>query len=293
MNASFGLDHPLFAVNDIEVFRNRLILLGFNMTSIGRHPWGTSTSLAMFDGCLFEIMSIYDEKMLDEVPAGNFRFGRHVHQYLTEREGIALTALHSTDSVGDAVVAKKNGFQISGHLEFSREVVLPDGTTDKTKTTLAIMPDQSQPRLSLFLCQQHRPDLIYVTEWLNHANTVCGIAGATILCSSREMDAVVSKFSGVYGSGDHVNDGWDFKTANGDLRIRMRKQVEQDYGPLASGIDDDQACFVAMDMIYANYAVFKEWVGNSDFSYREEQGIFTLLNPEQSANTFLRFLPKD
>ncbi len=58
MNAPFGIDHPLFAAHDIEGFRQRLIALGFNMTAIGKHPWGTSTSLAMFNGCLLEIMGI-------------------------------------------------------------------------------------------------------------------------------------------------------------------------------------------------------------------------------------------
>ena len=76
MNASFRIDHPLLATHDIEGLRARLISLGFNMTTIGKHPWGTSTSLAMFDGCLVEIMGIYDDTLLDQVPAGDFKFGR-------------------------------------------------------------------------------------------------------------------------------------------------------------------------------------------------------------------------
>ena len=48
MSASFGIDHPLIATRDVAGLRNRLISLGFTMTPIGRHPWGTSTSLAMF-----------------------------------------------------------------------------------------------------------------------------------------------------------------------------------------------------------------------------------------------------
>ena len=162
MNASFGIDHPLLATNDIAGLRNRLSALGFNMTSIGKHPWGTSTSLAMFDGCLLEIMGIADNTLLDEKPAGEFRFGRHVYEHLQIREGVALSALHSTDSLADAQHAQNAGFVVAGHLEFGRDVELPDGTSDRTKTTLALLPDASFPRLSFFLCQQHRPDLIYV-----------------------------------------------------------------------------------------------------------------------------------
>ncbi len=43
MNASFGIDHPLIAVHDIVQLRERLVAMGFNMTAIGKHPWGTST----------------------------------------------------------------------------------------------------------------------------------------------------------------------------------------------------------------------------------------------------------
>ncbi len=86
MTASFGIDHPLIAVHDIEKLRERLIAMGFNMTAIGKHPWGTSTSLAMFNGCLMEIMGIYDDTLIDALPAGDFHFGRHVYEHLQQRE---------------------------------------------------------------------------------------------------------------------------------------------------------------------------------------------------------------
>ena len=114
MNASFGIDHPLIAVGDIAQLRNRLIAMGFNMTAIGKHPWGTNTSLAIFNGCLIEIMGIYADTLIDEAPAGEFRFGRHVHEHLMRREGIALTALHSIDAEADALQAQKAGFSLAG-----------------------------------------------------------------------------------------------------------------------------------------------------------------------------------
>ena len=85
VSRSFGIDHPLIAVRDIEALRERLISLGFNMTPAGKHPWGTSTSLAMFNACLIEIVSIYDEDLLNTYPAGEFYFGQHVHQHLANR----------------------------------------------------------------------------------------------------------------------------------------------------------------------------------------------------------------
>ncbi len=292
MTASFGIDHPLFAVHDIDAFRRHLLSLGFNMTAIGKHPWGTSTSLAMFDGCLLEIMGIYDDTLLDKVPAGDFRFGRHIHSHLHHREGIALTALHSTDSVGDAARAAAASFDVSGHLEFGRDVILPDGTAGRTKTTLALLPDARFPRLSLFLCQQHRPELIYVAEWLDHPNTVNGICGITILSRPKDLPALKTKFSGLYGKTQAVQDGFAAQTANGVITVATRAQIEHDYGPLPAEIDDSQPSIIAMDMTFADPKMFRSWLRKSGAAFEQDGEAYTLSQPELSANTYLRFMPQ-
>jgi hypothetical protein len=291
MNASFGIDHPLIAVNDIEALRDRMISLGFNMTSVGKHPWGTSTSLAMFEGCLIEIMGIYDELLLDEHPAGGFRFGRHVYEHLREREGIALTALHSTASSADAERAKEAGFTVSGPLEFGRDVTLPDGRTGRTKTTLALMPDRHWPRLSFFLCQQHRPDLIYVPEWLEHPNTACGMCGITVLADEKDHAALIGKFEGLYGSVEMIEGGFNIRTANGPIRTRTRWAIEKEFAPLppmvmASG----EPCIVALDVQYRNAEQLGRWIRNSGLDHQTKGDRVTLTNAADLGNVYLRFL---
>lgn len=290
MNASFGIDHPLIAVNDIERLRARLISLGFNMTSIGRHPWGTSTSLAMFEGCLIEIMGIYDEALLDEIPAGDFRFGRHVHTHLQEYEGIALTALHSTDSNTDAERAEEAGFTVSGHLEFGRDVTLPDGETRRTRTTLALMPDARWPRLSFFLCQQHRPELIYVPEWLHHPNTVYGIFGMTVLADVEDHGALIGKFEGLYGSAERIEGGFQVGTANGPIRVQPKQIVEDNFGTLPSVITaSSQPCIIGLDLRYESATQLRRWIANSGLDHKEVDDTLTLTNSADTGNTFLRF----
>lgn len=290
MSASFGIDHPLIAVNDIELLRERLISLGFNMTAIGKHPWGTSTSLAMFDGCLIEIMGIYDTSLLDEIPAGDFRFGRHVHNHLQVRDGIALTALHSTNSKADAERAKEAGFTVSGHLEFGRDVTLPDGQAGRTKTTLALMPDARWPRLSFFLCQQHRPELIYVSEWLDHPNTVFGICGVTVLAEDEDHKALIDKFEGLYGSAEKIDGGFSVGTANGPIRIQSRQAVENDFGTLPSIITaKSEPCIVAIDLRYENAKQLRRWIAASGLDHKEVGETLTLISAAYTGNTFLRF----
>jgi hypothetical protein len=290
MTASFGIDHPLLATHDIEALRNRLISLGFNMTPIGKHPWGTSTSLAMFQGCLLEIMGIYDGGLIDQLPAGDFHFGRHIYEHLAQREGVALTALHSTDAQADADQAQAAGLTLAGHLEFGRDVTLPDGRHDRTKTTLALLPDPAFPRLSFFLCQQHRPELIYVPEWLEHPNTVSGICGVTILAESAQQAALLPRLTALYGSAAPIEGGYSVLTANGAISVQTRSAIEASFTALPTTITDETTpAIVAMDLTYSSDKAFTDCLNASRLPFIR-QGAFTLLDhPEATANTLLRF----
>ncbi|MEO9825066.1 MAG: VOC family protein [Paracoccaceae bacterium] len=290
MNASFGIDHPLLATHDIEGLRDRLISLGFNMTAVGKHPWGTSTSLAMFDGCLLEIMGIYDETLIDEMPAGDFHFGRHVFEHLQQREGVALSALYSTDSVRDAATAKSAGFTVAGHLEFGRDVTLPDGSADRTKTTLALMPDPDFPRLSFFLCQQHRPELIYVPEWLEHPNTVNGINGITIMANAAQQKALKAKLTGIYGHASSLSGGFSVQSANGQISVQTLDAIQAEFGKLPSDIADSETPgIVAMDLNYHDAKQIEAWIIKSDLHLKTTASGRYATQPEDTANVILRF----
>lgn len=289
MNASFGIDHPLLATHDIDGLRARLISLGFNMTAIGKHPWGTSTSLAMFDGCLIEIMGIYDDTLLDDVPAGNFRFGRHVYDHLQIREGVALSALHSTGSHADANTAQAAGFTVAGHLEFGRDVTLPDGTQGRTKTTLALLPDPEFPRLSFFLCQQHKPELIYVPEWLQHPNSVFGICGVSIMVNANDQPVLETKLSRLYGASETINGGFQVTTANGPMRVQTPQAIKAEFGPLP--YSPDTPGIVAMDLKFSDSAAFAKCARTSEIALAKRGVSWITTTPAQTANTFLRFSP--
>lgn len=291
MNAAFGIDHPLLATHDIARLRNRLIALGFNMTPIGRHPWGTSTSLAMFEGCLLEIMGIYNETLLDQHPAGDFRFGRHVHTHLQEREGVALTALHSLDAATDAARATAAGFDVAGHLEFGRDVTLPDGTKDRTKTTLALLPDRRFPRLSFFLCQQHRPELIYVPAWLTHPNGVTGISAVTIVAPRVVQPDIRARLEGIYTGFVAIDGGFHCETANGLIRVHDPESFRRHIGPLPTGTPDDTTPFIAgMDLRMSDPDRVLDHLERSGTPFAACERGFALTSPQDTANTVLRFL---
>lgn len=290
MNASFGLDHQLIAVNDIETTRDYLQSIGFNMTTVGKHPWGTSTSLAMFDGCLIEIMGIFDASLIDENPAGEFKFGRHIYEHLLQREGIALSALHSNNIVDDIEQAKKAGMSLADTLEFGRDVTLPDGKSGRTKTTLAIFPDKDHPRLSVFLCQQHRPELIYVPEWMTHPNKVYGIKGICIVAKQSELEVIGQKWMAMNGNMARFDGGFRVDTANGSVDVMTREAFKSKRATLPAQIaDNDAATILAIDYYCENLDKLENCILNSGTKYRRENEYIELGEPDKIGNVYIRF----
>lgn len=293
MNASFGLDHQLIAVNDIETTRGYLQSIGFNMTKVGKHPWGTSTSLAMFDGCLIEIMGIFDASLIDENPAGDFKFGRHIYEHLIQREGIALSALHSTNIAADIELAKKAGMPLAGTLEFGRDVTLPDGKSGRTKTTLAIFPDTDHPRLSVFLCQQHRPELIYVAEWMTHPNKVSGIKGICIVAKQSELEDIGQKWMAINGNMASFDGGFSVNTANGSVDVMTRQSFETQRDNLPAQIaDNDEATILAIDYYCEDLDKLESCIIKGGSKYRRETDYIELGEPDKIGNVGIRFYQK-
>lgn len=200
MTRSLGIDHALVCVRDIAAARDTYRALGFLSRGFSQHPWGTSTTVLIFQDQLFEIVGIGDASLLDGHEAGGFRFGRHVEAHLGEREGVSLTALNSIDAGADEIALRARGVEVTGTIDFGRDVTREDGTPDRTRTTLKILANPDLPRLSLFACQQFRRDLIEYPEWMAHPNSVSGIAGLTVIAEGDAFDASVAWLERVHGT---------------------------------------------------------------------------------------------
>lgn len=178
VNASFGIDHPLLTVADLDDAAARLEALGFVVTPRGHHPWGTHNRLALFPGGLLELITIGDDKAVDDGAVDHLLFGRRVRQALAEAEGISMVALHSADLDADTAAAR---VAVNGLIDFRRPVTLPDGSKDEAVVRLAMLTDEAHPRLSNFLCQQMKRGLVEVAEWRQHANSAKRLYGVTYL----------------------------------------------------------------------------------------------------------------
>lgn len=212
-----GIDHPLVLLRDIEAGRRFYAGLGFTLTPVGLHPWGTSTSLAVLERSALELMGIYDESLIDAMDVGGFRFGRHMRDALAEREGIALVALHSQGAAADGEAMAARGVPYQGHLGFRRKVKPPGRDWDEAVVSLGMLVDPALPRASHFLAQQHKPELLWVPEWMVHANGAKHIAAVTYW--APEPAALLARLTAMFGPARPARGGHEFATSQGVFRV--------------------------------------------------------------------------
>ena len=291
MSSTPGIDHPLILVRDIEAARAFYGRLGFNPTPVGLHPWGTSTSLAVMDRSSLELMGVYDEGLLDTYGTGDFRFGRHMHDALAEREGLSLVALHSGDAAGDRAAMEARGIISQGHIGFRRRVRPPGRDWDEAVVSLEILRDPALPRASHFICQQHRPDLIWVPEWMQHPNGATGVAALTYLASDPEP--LLRRLAAMFGDGatQVMPGGWEVATGRGVFRV-LRSEAWHDAFGVAPRpeVAPGQSAGVAVDVSVPDLTAVRDLLAARGIAACDTPGGLAVEDVAACGNTLLRFV---
>jgi hypothetical protein len=232
-NGPLGLEHPLVVSHNLDALAERYRAMGFAPTRKGYHPWGTGTQLVLFPDNFIELMGIDDYDLIDLPSPGGFRFGRFIADQLNRREGIAMIALHSDDAQADLATVTARGVETDGPVDFRREVALPDGTKDEAVVTLAMLIDYDQPQLSHFICQQHRPEFVWVPDWMQHPNGAEAIV--RVVYAAAEPYAVWQRFAGLWGEEAlrELAGGFSVTTPGGELLVLDRPSAEARFAPVA------------------------------------------------------------
>jgi hypothetical protein len=291
MISALGIDHPLVLVHDIEATAARYRTLGFNTAPTGRHPWGTSTSLIMFDRSALELMGIYDDRLLDSHAVGDFRFGRHMADALAKREGVSLVALYSEDTTGDRARLEQQGLAAQGRVDFRRKVKVPGRDWDEAVVTLEIMVDPALPRGSNFLCQQHRPELIWVPEWLEHPNRALGFAGITY--AAHDPAQLLARLRRLFGDGAVRENatGHEAQTAKGTISVVRQGAWARELGVQQEpDIGRDAAACIGMDIQIADVAVLERILRDRGVEAVEAPGGIAIPAFREFGNVLLRFV---
>lgn len=229
-NRAFGIDHPLVTVRDFPRLLEHYRQLGFSPSPVGYHPWGTATSLMMFENNFIELIGVDDAGKFGANAVDGFCFGRFLGAFLDRSEGLSLVALHSKALSDDLAGAQRRGLVSQGEIHFRRDMVNPDGSPGVAVVQLGMLLDETLGDVSNFLCQQHRPELIWIKQWQAHPNGVTGIRAVSYLAADPAV--LTRRWSGLYGEGavEVIDGGIHVDTGAGQLRALNQEQAQRRYG---------------------------------------------------------------
>jgi len=246
---SFGIDHPLLAVGDLDHAEKAAKALGFNVNPRHQHPWGTDNNLLFFSNNFLELIGIGRPALLDYRDDNGFQFGRLIEARLkTVGEGIAMVALDSDSIQRDHALVASRGFSEACPIIFRRQAHLPSGD-EEVSVALDILHDPERPFLTQFLCQQLRPELFRADPTLEaHANGATSIADVWYVSNDTAHD--IEHFQRIHGP-ERVRGNtshWTVHTDKGDCHLLERQAMMETF-PILGDLDDEPPRAVALTLV--------------------------------------------
>ncbi|WP_242222793.1 VOC family protein [Shinella zoogloeoides] len=151
------IDHLVLPVSELALARDRLTALGFTVAKDARHPFGTENCCVFLaDGSYLEPLGIANREECEAAAReGNafvardqaFRFRRGLDGF----SGIAMATGDAFEDDRRYAAAGLSGGEV---LEFSRDMLLPDGTKATGSFRLAFAADLRSPDFFFFASQR-------------------------------------------------------------------------------------------------------------------------------------------
>ncbi len=175
------IDHLVLAVRDLDTARATFQRLGFTLTPVARHPFGTMNSLAQFGGSFLELLAVADPGAIPAGDGTHFSFGAFNRDYLNRGEGLSMLALRSAAAAADRADFGAHDLRVYEPFGFERIATGPDGTERKVAFSLTFTSDSRLRRAGFFTCQHHYPENFWKAEFQRHANGALTIASAVMV----------------------------------------------------------------------------------------------------------------
>lgn len=173
------IDHLVLPVSDLGVARTRLAQLGFTVAQDARHPFGTENCCVFLaDGCYLEPLGVSNREECEEAARGGNAFVARDQAFRFRRgiEGFSGIAMASGDAREDDRRYTAAGLSGGEILEFSRDMLLPNGTSATGSFRLAFAADLRSPDFFFFASQRILPLPADRTSLEAHDNGVIALA---------------------------------------------------------------------------------------------------------------------
>jgi len=235
-----SLDHLVLPVTHIDVARERLGRLGFTVAADGRHPFGTENACVFLaDKTYLEPLGIASQAECEVAAAGGNSFVARdqAFRFRCGDDGFSAVVFGTDDAEADK--AAYYGARLGGGdmVEFSRPIVMPDGTEATGAFKLAFAADLRAPDVFFFACQRINAFPADREALETHAN---GVAGISEIALSAENPEAFAEFLETASGGVEPKEaalGLSFELPNGKLSIFSNEGMEAYFDAAPLGTD--------------------------------------------------------
>ncbi len=225
-----GIDHLVLAVHGLDHARQVYAAMGFTLTPVARHPFGTHNSLIQFDRCFLEILGMRDPRAIPAVGPGEFSFARFNHHFLEWREGMSMLVLESRDAQADAEAFAAAHLQSYLPGGFERIAIQPDGSERKVAFRLAFASDPFMPECGFFACENVYPENFWKPDFQRHPNGAKTIASVHMVATDpADHHRFLQFFCGVRDVNSSTL-GVDFVTPRGTVHVLTPQAARRIWG---------------------------------------------------------------
>ena len=173
--------------------------LGFTLTPVARHPFGTANSLVQFGGSFLELLAIADPAAIPAGDGTHFSFGAFNRDFLDGGEGLSMLVLQERRC--GRRPRRFRGARPAASTSLSASSAWPKGRTGqsaRSRFSLTFTSDARLKRAGFFTCQHHYPENFWWPEYQRHANGATGIAAAVMVTRDpADFHEFLTHFTGV------------------------------------------------------------------------------------------------
>jgi hypothetical protein len=211
-NTPRAIDHLVLPVNDLDAARRAYAAMGFTVTPVNTHPFGTQNAIVQLDGAYLELLAVTDPSAIPKGSQDRFSFAEFNQRFLGRvGEGCSFLVLTSDDPSADRAAFQSAGLRVYEPFSFTRIARQPDGQEDEVGFDLNFVTDVRMPDCAFFTMKQRRPDLFWNEQFQTHANTAGGIADV-VIATDQPTDFAVFFQTLIGASMLPYSDGVAFKT---------------------------------------------------------------------------------
>jgi hypothetical protein len=224
------IDHVVVAVRDLERARAAYARLGFTVTPVARHPFGTANALVQLDGNYIELLAVADPAAIPEPGEGAYSFAAFNRDFLARHEGASMLALQSRDDAADRADFEAHDLPTYTPVSFKRLARNPKGEDLEVGFSVTFTSDARIPDAGFFTCRHHNPERFWWPEYQRHANGAARI-DAIVMVGRDPADYHIF-FTYLTGQHDMRSDSLmvSFDTGGGKVEIVTPIAAKAMYG---------------------------------------------------------------